>query len=324
MDLVKDFERFIKPVLECCEGVVEAYPPLLRDRGLEYMRKLNLLRDSERRSGFSYLMPFWFMESFGISEEECHTMAVGNVFALLYFMTQDDIYDSSLDDNKLELLPVSNLFYIEFVGQYRKLFSSDSSFWCYFDRYIREWAESIAWEHSHTKGQAHCYSDEDFIRLSRKAAPLKIPYAAVCLLSWNISCIDSFAAMMDYDQAGFQMIDDWRDWKKDIGEKNYTYLLVEAMKYNKLSSPMELDESHVKKAVYVGNVLEEVIGKASSFFEKARKAITNIDAPYMHLYLDAEMDICRSIISKVQEEKQSMLGGGLSSLLLRLSQNQSE
>ncbi|MFZ5352247.1 MAG: hypothetical protein ACOZCL_05920 [Bacillota bacterium] len=324
MDLLKNFEAYAHGVLTECEGIVRGYPSILLEEGMKYMEKLNLLAGGERKSGFSYLMPFWFREAFGLSEEVCHTIAVGNTFALLYFMSQDDIYDSSIEDSKVELLPLSNMFYLDFIAYYRKLFDSSSVFWSYFESYIKQWAENIVWEYQNIKGQAHEYEDEDFIRLSRKAAPLKIPYAALCLLAGKPEYIQCFADMVDYDQAAFQMIDDWRDWKKDIGEHNYTYLLTETAKYNKLDSPELLKEAHVKKAVYVGDVPDKVMNKAKGFVDKARACIAHIDIPYVSLYLDKETEICDSILEKVKEEQSNMMGGGLGSLLSKLTQNQSK
>jgi hypothetical protein len=318
MDLVNDFNKYTFRVLEECQEAIASYPAILIEATMEYLKKLHLYTESQKKSGFCYLMPFWFMDSFDLSSEQCHSIAMGNCFALLYFMCQDEIFDGGINKGNAHYLPLSNLFYIDFIKRYRQVFSSESPFWNYFDEYIKQWAESILWERTLTIEKILNFSKEDFILLSRKAAPLKIPFAAVCILSQNEALIQSFANMMDYDQAAFQMVDDWLDWQDDLRYHNYTFIIAKSMEYCSLDNPDRLQESHIKQAIYNGYILEEVMSLAKEFITKAEHCIIDIDIPYVKLYLKNEMQVCQAIIDKHKQEQAEIINGGFNKLLNKL------
>jgi hypothetical protein len=288
MDFVHDFDSDIAYVLEECEKRVLSYPSNIRAQGHRYLEKLHLLKDKNQSGGFCYLMPFWLMNTFKIERDICRNIASGNVFGLLYFMSQDDVMDNFSDKANASILPLSSLFFTDFISSYRSLFPVDSIFWSYFDRYMREWAESVVWERENHWGTAAEYSEEDLIKLSRKAAAMKIPFAALCVLSDRLQEIESFSKMMDYDQIVYQMIDDWRDWKEDLKRGSYTYLLVQAMKYCKLQDASQLTEGHVKNAVFMGDAGEKVFEMAKNYNRLSLESIDHIDSPYLKSYIALE------------------------------------
>ncbi|MCX8128701.1 MAG: hypothetical protein N3I35_01220 [Clostridia bacterium] len=315
MDYIHDFDSDIAYVLEECEKRILEYPSGIKQFAYKYLDKLHLLKDKNQSGGFCYLMPFWLMDTFGIERRICRNIAIGNSFALLYFMSQDEVMDDCTQKSKVELLPVSSLFFTEFISSYQSTFPGESSFWQYFDKYMKEWAGSVVWERSNHWGQANEYTEEDLILLSRKAAPMKIPFAAMSILSGNELAVKAFSDMVDYDQIVYQMIDDWRDWKEDMEIGNYTYLLVQAVKYNNLKEASQLNESLVRKAVYIGGIAEEIFELAKKYNKLSLECISNIDSPYLRDYISLEEIICDKILTNIREEKGIMMKGGLDSLL---------
>lgn len=323
MDLNRDFEKDVNWVLEMCEQRVQTYPASLKNEGLDYLKKLSLLQsDSKRKGGFCYHIPFWLEDIFEINREICRTIALGNTFKLLYFMSQDELYDYTGKEVKAHVLPLSNLFYLDFLEQYRSIFASSSPFWIYFNKYIHEWSHSILWERRHHWGKATPYSEEDMILLSRKAAPLKLTFTAMCILSGHQELIEVFESMMDYDQVTYQMVDDWRDWQSDLNDGNYTYFLNQVMDYCHISDCAQLNESHITKAVFVGEILGKMFNDiALKYNQMAKECIKGLHAPYLHQYLDTEKQVCMRLIAKVQRERQRMMQSGLNELLHQLVAN---
>lgn len=314
-----NYQTQISKILKECEHIVNTYPSPFKDNALNYMKSLNIIESEKRKGGFCYNMPFWFENTFKLKEEYSYIIALGNCFALLYFMAQDEIYDNKNDDTIDILIPLSNLFYLDFISCYRKLFNSESYFWVYFNKYIQEWAISITWEKKEHYKKANDYSEEDLITLSRKASPLKIPYTAICFLTNHKDYINNFEDMVDYDQAAYQMVDDWFDWKKDIKNSSYTYLLVEAYKYCNLETPLMLEEIHVNKAIYFGNIMDKIIKKALHFLDLANESISKINIPYLKIYLEQEKKLCNSIASSISKEKDIIHGNSLNNFVLNLN-----
>lgn len=319
MDLVHDFDIDVDYVMEMCEKRVSSYPFYIRDLGLSYLEKLHLVKDkNSRRGGFCYLMPFWLKDSFNIDSETCRIIALGNIFGLLYFMSQDEVIDNRSSGYEVSLSPLSTMFFLDFTAQYRLIFSSDSLFWSYFEKYIGEWSQSVAWEHKKHWRHVEVFSEEDFILLSRKAAPFKIPFAAIGILAGNEQKIQAFSDMMDYDQVVYQIIDDWRDWREDLSKGNFTYFLMKAMEYCNIRDSSDLTETHVKKAIYIGNITEKVMEIAKKYNRLSRESISKVKINYLEAYLQLEADLYNKILTDLKEEKEVNLKGGFDKLLWNL------
>ncbi len=293
MDINQNFETDICWVLEASKKRIQSYNPCMSDMGISYMEKRHILDEKGKRSCEAYwLTPFWLQDTFNLDQHSCRTISLATVYMVLYFLSQDEVMDSSPDDYKGYLLPLSNMFYFDFISQYRTLFDSDSPFWLYVEKYTNEWAESVLWERREHWGQAENYSENDLILLSRKAAGIKIPFAAACILSGNESYIESLSDMVDYDQVVYQLYDDWRDWKVDLEQCNYTYFLTEAKKYCNISEPSLLKEEDVKKAIFEGKVLQKVLKISEKFNNLASESIANINSVYLKNYIDNQKKIC--------------------------------
>jgi hypothetical protein len=316
VDIFKDFISEVEWVIEACGNIVSEYPPYIKEQATAYLKKLNLVKEkSDRAGGFSYIMPFWFREMLSIDNDTCRTIAIGNTFALLYFLSQDEIIDADPGEYKSDILPLSNLFFLNFISCYRKIIPTGSAFWEYFDRYIHEWANSILWERNEHLGKLKEYEESDFIMFSRKAAPLKIPFAALSLIAGKASYIEHFSRMIDYDQITYQIIDDWRDLSEDLKRGNYTYLLVKVMEYCKISDINQLKEEHIKKAVLFGNVPENMIDTAIKYNKIASESIQTLELSYLNDYLKMEKSICKKILSGVHKKRKSMTKSGLEQIL---------
>ena len=307
-----DVDKSIIQILGKCESMVSTYPHSLSTYGIATLKKLRLLKDCERRSGgFCYLMPFWFQDAFSLSHDFCCQLSLGNIFGLLYFMSQDEVMDGGSNVDNTHLLPLSSLFYNDFISCYRNLFPSDSVFWSHFTKYLQEWAKSVTWEREEHVGSIKPYCEDDLILLSRKAAGMKIPFAAICIASGKFELIARFESLVDYDQIVYQMIDDWRDWKTDIETKHYTHFLIKVMEYCGIDDSETLTESHVKKAVFNGNVLEAVMEMALLYNKKSVECIEAINVPKLHRYLEMEKNETMKILQKIKGQKEAALWGGL-------------
>ncbi len=319
VDIVHDFDSEIDLLLQECEKRIHSYPSIMQEDAVSCLARFHLLRNDEMRTGgFAYLMPFWLEQEFGLDVEACRTAALGNVFGLLYFLTQDAVMDSDGERDLGHILPLSSMFFLDFISMYRKLFEPDSPFWTYFHEYISQWAESVLWERREHHRRLTPYSESGIVLLARKAAPLKIPFAALSMLAGRHGDIEAFSNMIDYDQAVYQMIDDWRDWKKDLEEGNYSYFLTEAASYCGIKDPDQLDETHVRKAIYIGDVAEKIFDQAVKLNTLSIQSIGDMECRYLRAYLEFEGEVCRQVSDGIAAEKQRVLRGGFGRLFAGL------
>ena len=73
------------------------------------------------------------------------------------------------------------------------------------------------------------------------------------------------------NQIVFQMIDDWHDWKEDLSKKQATPIcLCQVFDYCKLENASIMEESHVRRAFFIGNAVEKVFEMALAYNQRSK------------------------------------------------------
>lgn len=294
----KDFEDDTRWVIETCINQVSGYPGLLSKQSLDYLKKRGY-QTGRRDKGICCLMPFLLQEAFKLDSETCRTVSLGTTYILLYFFSQDEVMDTGAGEYKGHLLPLSNMFYQDFISLFYSLLPANGHFWSLFKKYIREWAESVLWEREEHWGQAKSFSEDDLILLSRKAAPLKISCAAIGLLGGRKELIELLDRMVDYSQVVFQLLDDFKDWRDDLASKNYTYLLVKAAEHCKVKDVSELSEPIVRKALYEDGVLKEIFSLAERYSRLTLECAKEYQTPHLEAYLKNMESYCTFLLKNM-------------------------
>lgn len=296
MEIFRVFDDDTRWVADTCVNQVANYPQLLSKPGLIYLEKRGYY-SGKRNNGICCLLPFLLQDAFNLNKEVCRDVSVGASFILLYFYSQDEIMDVRPGEYKGHLLPLSNLFYQDFMAVFQSLLPSSETFWQLEKKYINEWAQSVLWEREEHWGQAKGYSDDDIILLARKCAPLKIPCAAMSLLGGREELIESLEKMVDYSQVVFQLRDDLKDWRRDLRDRNYTYLLVKILEHSRLDSISDLTEAEVVKQLNERGALREVFALMDKYSSLTRESIKELDAPYLKEYFQVIDNYCKCLVT---------------------------
>jgi hypothetical protein len=307
MDPIGDFDSQVEWVLNACEKQVSTYPSLLRRSGLAYVNRFRVWKDNSSPGRCAYYIPFWLQDTFGLDQDTCRHMALGNAFGQYYILIQDEVMDTDSGEYKGHLLPMGNLFFLDFVAAYRSLFDSRSPFWEFFEKYLAEWAESVLWEREQHWGQAQEFEEEDLIWLARKAAPLKIPCAAMSLLAGRQEAIEPLEATIDNLIVAFQLVDDLRDWRADLARGCYTYFLTRVMHARGIRSSSLLTETEVKTALFAGQVLEEILSLTAEYFGRALESISPLNAPYLKAYIALKDREFKKLGEELHTERAQMI-----------------
>lgn len=309
-----DFLLDIDWINESCQQKVADFPIRLQARARQQIWGPKQL--SNLGSGF-YLFPLWLRDEFGIDPEICGELAVSNVFGLRYFMLQDAIMDGGAGENEVSLLvPLGAFYYSQFEEVYRRHFPVDHLFWDYYQKYLQEWADSIIWERSEHWGRCSDYKAGDLILLARKAAALKIPGAAVCLLAGRPEAVPVLEKMVDCWQGLFQLQDDFQDWRQDLEHGNYTLFLTRVASYCGIEQAEILTAAHVKRAVYIGGVGEDVLSMAIDLGQQALASMADYNLPYFKAYFKFQIEALQADYCRLGEQRTALLKGGLHMLNL--------
>lgn len=307
MDLFRDFESETRLIQEKCWNYVSSLPLSLRQAGQFYLEQRRFTASEPPSRSIICLLPFWLGEPFNLKRKICCQVSLASAYALLYFGIQDEVMDLADGEYKGHLLPVGNLFLLQLIRQYRELFPSNSLFWSSFDGYCEEWANSTLWERENHWNQALPYSSSDLILLARKASLMKICCAAMALLAGQEAAIEQLAAMVDYNQVAFQLIDDLRDWRDDLARENYTYLLTQVMAVRGIQEPAKLTEQEVEKAFFSTDVLESVLTTAERYNRQAQECVRSLKGLYLKSYLASLSSLCQDVQRKTKAQREHLL-----------------
>ncbi|MCE3198993.1 hypothetical protein K3T49_05065 [Paenibacillus sonchi] len=300
MDWLHDYDKELRLVFQDCSSVISGFPDSLRIQGLSYLEQFNVFSTGSHKNYISYLLPFWLRDGYGLTEAEARGLSAGNIFCMLYFFIQDDLMDS--DNSASRMLPLANLLYVEFLNKYRPLFPPESLFWLCFNRYILEWAESVA-------GEAHGdYFRNDRLKISHKASPLKLTSTAILLHTGNASLIPEAEDILHTVLLTLQMLDDYEDWEQDLAEGSYNCLLSLAGHHTGIDQ-VALTKAQVKDYIFTKGGLAAYAGTALDNHKKLENC--RLNAPHLIAFHQFMAENLQQMAAAIEAEKQLLQGGGL-------------
>ncbi|MBD2861080.1 hypothetical protein [Paenibacillus oceani] len=302
MNWFTDYEAELRDVFRDAEQMIGGFPPPLHERGLAYLYKFHPYKEGSTKNYICYLLPFWLKELDRVNERTCRDMALAGVFVMLHFFVQDDCMDEPQTEMKQQLA-LASMFQLKFLEVYRKHFEVDSPFWKYFQKYMTEWATSVAQENNTD------YFNNP-VRIAHKASPVKLSSTGILIKSRGLQEIQRVSDRVDQVLITLQMSDDWADWEEDLQQQNQNAngLLTFIQYERQLMDKTQLNSNVVRTFLYVQCGLSRYAAAAANRHEILMK--NDIGTPHLddfHRYLVSGllMDAVR-----IEDEKRRLLSGG--------------
>ncbi|MFZ5985749.1 MAG: class 1 isoprenoid biosynthesis enzyme [Bacillota bacterium] len=310
MEFFNRFNDDLKWVFKSCKDIISNYPEGLKKRGLDYLAKYNVFNEDAGKNYICYLLPFWVNYNCDIDKDTCRKISLANTFMMLFAFIQDDVMDGELDSSDVaNMLSLGNLFFTDFIEAYREIFGSDMKFWEYFRECMMKWTKMVAYEKRGYKAGCDLLNDEIISLASGKAGLVKLAAAAVCILSGKEEMLSSFCMAVDRVLYSLQIADDYVDWKDDLKGRSTNLLLYEAMKAVGIDDISSLKETHVKRELIFGGILNrfaQVLYKNSNKLEK----IPLGDNPYFKGFNLHLLSFIEAEARKYNERKRAAELGG--------------
>lgn len=314
MDYFHDFAVDFQQAFDQCKARINSYPEDFQKSAFGYLDGLNICAADYQGSCLSQLLPFWLRPVFRTPPEVYRAISVANTFGFLYFLIQDTVMDTSPGEYQADLLPLANLFLLDFLEDYRSLFPHHPLFWEHFKNYFTEWAESVIRERNGFWSSPQSRNETGLLELARKSAPLKISCVAACLLSGRESAIKSLTRIIDATIITFQLLDDWNDWREDQATGNCSFFLAQVIQCCGIENLSHLQEDHVRTAVYGYDIFERMLEIAFQNHSLLKSGQVP-HVPYLIAYHQDLVETFRKMSSQIQTEKKAMLQGGFFYLL---------
>jgi hypothetical protein len=245
ISLSDDLAQEAKRVQADYQAYLATLPPDVRPLMIE-MDMTDLHMSPGRLSVLA--LPFWVGEAYGIEQEIQRSMALGNIYGLLHFVTQDLLVDGEYEEGQIPALVLSGTLYQkQLLAIYQRFFPPQSEFWAYMNKYWLEWAESIAWERR--VGLCPTFDRQDLFQASRKAAPLKICPIGLALLGHRDGQIPDLERAVDMMHIVMQMADDLTDMAEDLAGKRFNSALSLMVSRGTLDPHSDLTISQIGRSM---------------------------------------------------------------------------
>jgi hypothetical protein len=241
---------------------------------------------TNRRVGFSpfYYYPFLFAGAFpSVKVEDMRTLALANRILLEAILLADKKIDETLPWTPVDFYLIDSCFHRAFE-LLLPLFPLEHEFWQKTQEWFLQHGRAIIKEQRLHRHQLGSYTQREFFEISTgKVALIKTNLLAMALLSETPEILPSLMKSQDHFLAGFQCFDDLRDWKQDLQQRNFTFLLTRVILTGRLharvrrSDPVPRDE--VGKVLYHHGIAQEQLRLAERYFQEALDATTNVHVP---------------------------------------------
>jgi uncharacterized protein len=233
-------------------------------------------------------LPFWLLDIFDAPGmlEVARSMALANYYGAACFLAQDRVLDGENTRDRHNLL-INNVFYYKWIHTYQRYFDVDSKFWDLFQTYVTEYSNSLYWEKKKHWNRINPFTEDDLIYLGHKFSPTKISCTAMSIISKKDEYIESLSQILDLFHIGFQLRDDYTDWKNDLKSRNFTYLLCALSNEIDSGDPIDdLAEKRIEDALLTGDAAENVLDKSSHYFRLSKELSDELRCPSLSDYLD--------------------------------------
>ncbi len=304
MPLMQEYRDELELVFAEASEELRGLPLEFRERAQALLTASHPLRNGGRANRISYLLPYWMRELTNSPIELCRDLAVGNLFAMLRYFLLDDAMDGS-ERSRGTLrgsLALGQLLEERFRRRYGRHYPSDSELWDRYRKYVEEWATAVYSE------MESPIDPNDFVRLARKAAPVKLGASGLLLHAGMRDRIPDTERSVDLALAVLQLSDDWDDWKEDMSEPNGNAFLSVARSFLPSPAGQEWEERTVRTAIYHYHAVDALASIAESYVLQLRR-LPGIPDPLI-AFAYAVADGIRASALHVEQYKRSLAEEG--------------
>lgn len=325
---LKPFELQLDDVFEEAKQKVSHFPRPLNEIGLTYLAKFDIRQKHSTKNYVCYLLPFWIAETIqaqstvndnhsslttSFSNIESlpalsHRMGVANIFCMLHFFIQDDLMDTpNLSATQLhDLVPLSQLFWNEFVSICGENLGDSAPFWQYYKQFLAEWASAV-----YNEPQAD-YLFQQPQAIAGKVSPLKISLLAMLLQLECTHMLPELLQQLDQALIVLQMNDDVSDWEEDMIEHSYNCLLSfirhEAVEQHTAVFSDKVTALQVQQAIYDQDILTRYAQYAEASFTDSPSLYVSTSMIQFRDYLISQL---YEAASSVSVARNTLLQGSL-------------
>ena len=231
-----------------------------------------------------YYYPFLFASAFpSVPIEQLRDLALANRILLEVILLSDKRIDETRRWTPEDFFLVDS-YYQKALEILFPLFPLEHAFWQETQRWFFQYARAIQKEQVRHRHRLCPYTHQEFYEISTgKVALIKTTLLAMYCLSDDSGALASLMESQDRFLVGFQCFDDLKDWKEDLQQENFTFLLTRVFFEGAFQQRIRRAECPSRREVgqilYHKGIAEDHLRLAEHYFREALDFAREADVP---------------------------------------------
>ena len=267
----------------------------------------------EGKNLYTYF-PFLFAEAFPeLTRAQLRQLSLMALVYLYHILINDLLMDEKPAQLRAALL-VSSAYQLKAFEILDGLLKDRRIDWSQVEKMHRAYSRATLLEAQDHIGKLSVYQSHDLLRmLSAKSSMAKLILLGLCKMSGRADRFDTLARSFDWYYLGDQLFDDFRDWKADLQNGKFTYLLTRVIADCRLREQAGFDCRHpdvemVGKQLYLSGIAEGYLNEVIESWKRAREFARDINCPRWIGFLNSlQLGVGRTRAGLAQNARQLLL-----------------
>ncbi len=276
---------------------IEHFPDPIKPLAEYYVTKrLNILNPPARVDGRKGMpipyLAYWVSDIFGLKDENIiRELGLSLTYISLVVSVRDDLLDNKMWSEHAHIC-MANVYYDKYYNTLKRIVDSTSPFWSLLSDCLNEWGKYESWSFLFKHdNQMDPFSDRFLVESSRYLVAITLPtLAAIAFITGKEAKIPKIQKFLRNYWMGWKIMDDFRDWKKDLNTPNYNHSSVLFYALKKVKSlGGELNERSIISIFMNPEFINDIYNSIKEFYLIARQEVVDLEPSYLTRFIDTQL-----------------------------------
>jgi hypothetical protein len=244
-------------------------------------------------------LAFWFADALGLKDKQTiRQLAASLMYISIWVSIKDDLQDGRAAingkiacDNAYVCL--ANIYFSKYINIFREMFTSESRFWYILTNCLDQWSKYESWSFLYSYNNNTDPLSEKFLSKASSYLPaIMLPsLAAIALVTRNHTKIPLVAEFLKHYWMAWKIVDDIRDWQKDLKVRRYNHSSVLYYSLRKAAAkPPRLGPEDIISTFSDKNSIKKIYNAMLEFYKAARHDAQKLRSVYLSKFMDLQIE----------------------------------
>jgi hypothetical protein len=245
-------------------------------------------------------LAFWFADAFGLKDKKIiRQLAASMMYISLWVSIRDDLQDGRAAINgkivcKEAYICLANIYFSKYINIFREMFTSESRFWYILTNCLDQWWKYESWSFLFNYTNNTDPLSEKFLSKASSYLPaIMLPsLAAIALVTRKHTKIPLVADFLKHYWMAWKIVDDIRDWQKDLKVRKYNHSSILYYSLRKAATKQPgLGPEDVISTFSDETCVKKIYNAILEFYKAARYDAKKLGSAYLPKFMDLQIEL---------------------------------